>query len=163
MSTAVQTKGTFTGRKMLLSILAFFGVIIAVNVGLTVFALRTDTGLVVPNSYVASQNFNRMRANAAAQETLGWRMNIRTSEDTVTIRVLEESGAPLPGLTFEARAGRPVSDFQDRQLVFAEVAPGIYRASTILGDGTWEIDVTALTDTKQSFRRIFRIDSKTSQ
>ena len=39
--------------------LAFFGVIIAVNVVMATLASTSWTGLVVENSYVASQEFNR--------------------------------------------------------------------------------------------------------
>ncbi len=47
----------FTGRHMWLLAVSFFGVIISVNIVMAVSAARTWTGLVVENSYVASQEF----------------------------------------------------------------------------------------------------------
>ncbi len=58
-----------TGRHVLIGFCAAFGVIIAVNLWLAISAVRTFPGLDVPNSYVASQTFDKRRA---AQEALGW-------------------------------------------------------------------------------------------
>ena len=63
--------GEFTGRHMLAAMLAFFGVIIAVNITMAVFAQTSWTGFVVRNSYVASQEFNGKVAAARAQAALG--------------------------------------------------------------------------------------------
>ena len=56
-----------TGRKVFLMFVAFFGLIIAVNVTMAVQAVKTFPGLEVANSYVASQTFD---ADRAAQERL---------------------------------------------------------------------------------------------
>ena len=55
----------FTGRHMLAIMLAFFGTIIAVNLVMAIFASRSWTGLVVKNSYVASQEFNEKGCGGA--------------------------------------------------------------------------------------------------
>ena len=57
---------------MLSIMLAFFGVIIAVNVVMATLASTSWTGLVVENSYVASQEFNRKAEESRAQAALGW-------------------------------------------------------------------------------------------
>jgi nitrogen fixation protein FixH len=62
----------FTGRHMLAAMLAFFGVILAVNMAMATLATRTFGGVVVENSYVASQEFNAWLAAARAQRKLGW-------------------------------------------------------------------------------------------
>ena len=49
----------FTGKHMLVIMFAFFGVIIAVNLTMATFAHTSWSGLVVQNSYVAGQHFNR--------------------------------------------------------------------------------------------------------
>jgi len=61
--------GTLTGRKVAIIAAASLGVAVAANVALAIFAVRTFSGLVVANGYVASQDFDRLRA---AQEALGW-------------------------------------------------------------------------------------------
>jgi nitrogen fixation protein FixH len=60
----------FTGRHMLMIMLAFFGVIITVNVVMARFAMTSWTGLVVENSYVASQQFNEKMMAVRTQNDL---------------------------------------------------------------------------------------------
>lgn len=64
--------GSFSGRHMTAILLAFFGVVIAVNVTMALFATRTFGGVVVENSYVASQKYNGWLEAARRQEQLGW-------------------------------------------------------------------------------------------
>lgn len=59
MSANTQKSRAFTGRHMLATILTFFGVVIAVNLTMATLASTSWTGLVVENTYVASQQFNR--------------------------------------------------------------------------------------------------------
>ena len=59
----------FTGRHMAAIMLAFFGVVIAINFTMATLAETTFGGTVVDNSYVASQSFN---AWLRAGRQLGW-------------------------------------------------------------------------------------------
>ena len=63
----------FTGWHFMAIICAFFGVVISVNVTMAVLAVRTFGGVVVENSYVASQEYNHWLAQARKQERLGWK------------------------------------------------------------------------------------------
>ena len=47
-----------TGKHVAMIFCGFFGIIIAVNVSMAMLASSSWTGLVVSNSYVASQKFN---------------------------------------------------------------------------------------------------------
>ena len=62
-----------TGRRVALIALAAFAVMLTPNIILAVKAVETFSGLVVPNSYVASQNFDRDRT---AQQALGWTVTL---------------------------------------------------------------------------------------
>jgi nitrogen fixation protein FixH len=66
------TTKRFSGRHAAAILFAFFGVVIAVNVTMAIFATRTFGGTVVDNSYVASQKYNGWLAEARRQERLGW-------------------------------------------------------------------------------------------
>jgi nitrogen fixation protein FixH len=57
---------------MLLIMLGFFGLIIGVNLTMAYLAVGSWPGLVVKNSYVASQQFNATLRDAAHQADLGW-------------------------------------------------------------------------------------------
>jgi nitrogen fixation protein FixH len=66
------TTKPFSGRHAAAILIAFFGVVIAVNVTMAMFATRTFGGTVVDNSYVASQKYNGWLAEARRQKQLGW-------------------------------------------------------------------------------------------
>src|SRR3546814_3241852 len=59
----------FTGRHAAMILIAFFGVVISVNIVMASFALSTFGGTVVDNSYVASQHYNEWLARADAQRS----------------------------------------------------------------------------------------------
>jgi len=53
------TTGPFTGKHFAVIIVAFFAVVIGVNLFMATQASATFGGVVVENSYVASQEFNK--------------------------------------------------------------------------------------------------------
>ncbi len=53
-----QAKGSFTGKHMLGVMIAGFGIVAAVNFYMASLAVGGFHGIVVENSYVASQKFN---------------------------------------------------------------------------------------------------------
>ena len=61
----------FTGWHMTGILVAFFGVVVSVNVFMAQAAISTFDGTVVDNSYVASQKFNGWLDKAEAQKALG--------------------------------------------------------------------------------------------
>ena len=85
----------FTGRHMLASILAFFGVIIAVNLTMAYFANSTWSGLVVANGYIASQSFDDDLAKARAQDAMGWTVEVSHETNRVKVSFADRSNAPL--------------------------------------------------------------------
>ena len=89
----------FTGWHMTAIMIAFFGVIITVNMTMAVFATRTFGGKVVENSYVASQQFNEWLAAARAQEKLGWKHELSLDGER---KVVVAVSAPHRGEAFAA-------------------------------------------------------------
>lgn len=148
------TSAPFTGRKMLFSILTFFGVIIAANMTMMGFALTTHTGMVVPNSYVASQDFNKHIAADAAQRALGWQAQLSANETGIEVKFVDKAGTALHGLKVEGMIGRPVTAAEDQRLILAEKVPGAYTAPASLAPGDWRLDATARTADGQTFRII---------
>ena len=64
------TAKRITGRTMTAILCAFFGVVIAVNILMATIATRTFGGVVVENSYVASQEYNGWLAQSRRQRDL---------------------------------------------------------------------------------------------
>ncbi len=82
------TQKPLTGWHVLAMLVAFFGVIIGVNLTMAYFANSTWSGLVVANGYVASQSFDKDLARARAQRR--WAGPSASSTGRTT------SASPLP-------------------------------------------------------------------
>ncbi len=131
----------FTGKHMALIMVSFFGVVIAVNVLLADLAVSTFSGVVVENSYVASQGFNRLLGEAKADQALGWTLDLARGPDgAVRFTVRDASGAPLQGAEVRAQADHPLgASVPPVLLAPKEIAPGTYEAP--LPGGRWHVAV----------------------
>ncbi|WP_431470593.1 FixH family protein [Sphingosinithalassobacter sp. LHW66-3] len=127
----------FTGWHMLAAMIGFFGVIIGVNVTMATFATRTFGGVVVKNSYVASQKFNGWLADARAQERLGWSTRVQVIDRRLV--VIADAAGPLAGATMRATATHPLGRLPEVPLTFHEAEPGRYVANTRLPVGRWRL------------------------
>jgi len=146
----------FTGRHMLAIVLLFFCTVIAVNVVMVISATGTFPGLVVQNSYVASQNFNQTLADARSQAASGWHMTLEADRGILNVRLVDREGEPLRRLAVTAAAGRPSTTGEDRTLVLAAEGDA-YRSTEALPPGLWEIAVEARVDGERVFGERYRI------
>jgi nitrogen fixation protein FixH len=147
---------TFTGRHMLMLTGAFFGVVIAANLALAVLANTSWSGLVVANSYVASQTYNGVIKAAREQEALGWHDRFAATGDELALTLADSEGRPLSGLTVTVIAGRPSHGRDDRELVLTEAAAGTYAAPARLAAGAWQARVVAADADGRSWRQTYR-------
>jgi nitrogen fixation protein FixH len=134
------TGGQFTGRHMAAIFVAFFGVVIAVNVIMARYAVATFGGEVVANSYVASQNFNRWLGEASAEKALGWQ--VATSRQPDGRLALTLTGAPR-GASLTAMARHPVGRLPDRMVSFTSDGAGHFVSTQPLPQGRWQLHVEA--------------------
>jgi nitrogen fixation protein FixH len=148
---------TFTGWHMAAITISFFAVIIAVNLTLAFFASTSWTGLVVANSYVASQNFNRDAAEARQQQALGWQMNLAFDRGLARISILDRDNQPLPGLKMHAILQRPTDEAGDQNLKLQDDGAGIYVAQVPIGRGVWIADITVEGSDQKLMRFVQRI------
>lgn len=133
-------KKAFTGYHMATILVAFFGVVMAVNFLMARSAIATFGGEVVENSYVASQEFNGWLDEAAAERALGWKAAVGRADDgRVTV---EFSGAP-DGLRVAAEARHPLGRLPDSTLTFAALGDGRYVSREVLPEGRWTIRLAA--------------------
>ncbi|MDF2231368.1 FixH family protein [Albimonas sp. CAU 1670] len=132
-----------TGRKVLLIAVAFFGVIIAVNVTMATLAVGGFPGLVSKNAYAEAQLFD---AELKAERALGWRFASDYDAGLLVVRVAEKAGGPLDGLEVSAIVGRPATLQLDQELKLAPEPglPGAYGVPVPLGAGMWRVEITAL-------------------
>lgn len=142
-----------TGRKVLIMLVAFFGTVTAVNIVMMYTAIDTFPGLVVQNSYVASQNYD---AERDAQAALGWRAGVDLKNGVLTADIRDKSGAPVHGLTVKAAIGRPSNDADDHIVDLAE-ADGVYLAEPGLKQGIWLVEIQATGGPEERFRADARL------
>ena len=124
---------TFTGRHFTAIIVAFFGVVIAVNLTMATLATRTFGGVVVENSYVASQKYNDWLAAAERQDKLGWAVTPSLDRDRHVLLSANIAGAQVSG-----SARHPLGRADDIPLSFDN---GL-RSSRPLPQGRWTVHLT---------------------
>ncbi len=136
------TTGPFTGRHFAMIIVAFFAVVVTVNLVMARYASVTFGGVVVENSYVASQEFNGWLAAARREKALGWAADVRRAADgSVAVRI---SGAPSKGLSLRGEARHPLGRASDRALIFRRLADGRFLSDRSLPAGRWTLRLEAV-------------------
>jgi nitrogen fixation protein FixH len=156
MSKAMAQHREFTGRHMLAVMVAFFAVIIGVNLTLAWFANSSWSGLIVANGYVASQDFNRSEERVRAQALLGWQAELAHDGGTLTVTMKTRDGTPLPGLALQGTLRRPVTAREDVALAFKPSVSGAYAAPATFAKGQWELELSARNPQGQSFVETYR-------
>ena len=146
----------FTGRHMLAIVVLFFGVTVTVNLVMAFMATGTFPGLVVENSYVASQHYNDYLREARAQQQTGPKMQMAFGDGLVSVRFVGADGEPMRGLAVTALIGRPSSTAEDRHIDLV-AAGGDYRAAEPLPPGNWLVDVEAFQGDARLYREQQRI------
>lgn len=132
----------FTGYHMATILVAFFAVVIAVNVVMARYAIGTFGGTVVENSYVASQKFNGWLKEAQKEKALGWSLSDpKREQDRLILHVEDATGASLAGAAVAMRAEHPLGQAPERDLRFLEIAPGKYRSMEPLPAGRWKLRI----------------------
>lgn len=132
---------TFTGWHMALILISFFAVVVGVNLAMARFATSTFGGVVVENSYVASQQFNRWLKEADAEQALGWKGRIaRDGDGRASIQIYDKNGKPVPAARVAAVAEHPLGQRPTTALVLHETLPGTYAAP--LEAGRWRLRIT---------------------
>ena len=120
----------FSGKHMAAILVAFFGVVIAVNVTMATLATRTFGGVVVENSYVASQKYNAWLDAARKQEQLGWTIEPALDEQRRVAVVVDAEGVTVTGF-----ARHPLGREKDLPLTFGKDL----RSVETLPQGRWAV------------------------
>lgn len=136
-----------TGRTVLVCILAFFGVIIAVNVTMMTLAIKTLPGTDVDNPYASGIAYNNEISAAREQEARRWRVAVRIERDrdghgSIRVEASDAAGAPVTAIAFSARLARPTDRRADHTVPLVERESGVYRGGVDgVAAGLWELIV----------------------
>ncbi len=155
-----------TGRAVLFCLLAFFGVVIAVNAVLVRAATSTFGGLETDSSYKAGLAFMHEVAAARAQQAREWKIDahlvpaVRTGTQTETrveITARDSRGTPLAGLDLALLLEHPTDKRLDHAVVAKEIRAGTFRAVTDALRGQWEMVIELSRGGERLFRSKNRI------
>ena len=128
--------GTFTSRHMLAVMIGGFGIVIAVNFWMAWLAVSTFSGVVVENSYVASQKFNHWLDESRVEHRLGW--SAKLARDGAGRLTIDVRGAPLDALV-AVDATHPLGQLPDLRIVVNPAGKGRYVSAAPLPAGRWRI------------------------
>jgi nitrogen fixation protein FixH len=157
MSVATPARQGFTGRHMLAVMLAFFGVIVSVNLLMASYAISSWSGLVVKNSYVASQQFNEKAQAGRAQAALGWTGRLTIGNGQVRYALADAAGHLLPLTGVKASFRHPAYESQDVAMVLSAAGGSAFAAGQAPADGIWIVEIEAQAGLDHPYRDVRRI------
>ncbi len=146
----------FTGWHMAGVMVLFFGTIITVNMIMAWNASKSWSGLVVPNTYVASQQFNGKVAEARALAASGIEGDLTVEEGRIAYRVTDAGGAPLAANDVSAVFKRPVDERKDFTVLLAPAGEGLFVADRAVPAGQWVVDISTKRDGEKVFHQTVR-------
>jgi len=150
-----------TGKHVLFCLLGFFGVVFAVNAVLVKAATSTFGGVETTSSYKAGLMFEQDVARAEQQDALHWHVDGKLKGDAgevmLDISARDAKGAPLTGLTGQARLAHPADERLDRLIVLNRTAAGQFHGEGLAQSGQWELIVDLYRDEVRVFRSRSRV------
>jgi nitrogen fixation protein FixH len=135
---------TIKGWHVLVGMIAFFALIICVNVVFITLALRSFPGEETRRSYVQGLAYNEVIAEREAQAALGWTATANLTQTQVLVRITDADGAPVSALALTGVLQHPADMDLDRALAFEELRPGVYAADAQgVAEGQWRLTAEA--------------------
>lgn len=134
-----------TGTKVFLMLVAFFGLVIGVNVTMMKLAIATLPGTDVDSPYAAGLTYDREISAAHDQAARKWQVSAhieRRADGAATLQVdaRDAGGQPMSGLKFGGRLERPTDKRADLQVELSEAGIGIYRGNAAsVPPGQWDL------------------------
>lgn len=123
-------------------LVAGFGIVVAVNFTMAAYATNGFGGVVVDNSYRASQQYNAVLEEAERQQALGWETAIARGEEGQL--VISTQGVPETA-TATAQLRRPLGVEDRREITLQRGTDGNFTSAQPVPAGRWivRLSITA--------------------
>ena len=139
------------GWHVLAMITGFFAIVIAVDVGFVVMAVRTFPGEVSATPYEDGLAYNRAYDQLRAQERLGWRATAGAEPGLVVLEMRDRAARSIAGLAVTGELQHPATEAGRLALTFHETRPGRYVAHPGDLTGAWDFTAHAAGRTGERF------------
>ena len=144
-----------TGGKVLVMLIAFFGLVIVVNFAMVKAAISTFGGVDTKSSYEAGRMFESEVAKAEAQAARDWKVDARLTpagqKQELTVSLLDAKGAPVTGVAVKATLAHPIDERNDVAFALSEASPGVYHGQALVPGGVWELNLLVVRGAEQLF------------
>lgn len=138
------------GQHVLAIAVTAFAVVLTANLIMAFSATGSFPGLVVRNSYIASQGWNE---KTDAQTALGWNSDIAYQEGLLRVELIDADGNAVR-VPVSVIIGRPSSDVEDRTLPLTMASNG-HEAAIDLAPGIWRLHVVTTSPAFEVESRLF--------
>ena len=153
----VRSKSQITGKHVLLGLMAFFGVVFAVNGVFLTYAIKSFPGEAVEKSYLQGVNYNDTLQRRQTQTDLGWTAQLgmvtkSDGEKLLTARLFDNEKSLLSELSVTATAtladdSHSVQNFE----LIANTTGGYSAAIDDMEAGRWRFVLNASASTGERF------------
>jgi nitrogen fixation protein FixH len=133
----------FTGRHMAMIMALFFATVLAANLAMVFAARYSWSGLVVKNSYVASQQFNEVTAELEKAVAMGIHAALTYDSGTIRASFVDKAGRAASASHVMLKLGRPSYEAEDRELAMTAASVGEFTARAELAAGIWTGELSA--------------------
>lgn len=145
-----------TGFAVLMWLVAFFGVVFAVNAVMVRAATSTFGGVETRSSYEAGLMFKKAMSDAEKQAALHWQVDGKLNRDkageaVLDVSVRDDKGAPVSGLTAQARLEHPADSRRDHTVPLNKIGAGQFHGLVKADAGRWELIIDFMRDGQRVF------------
>jgi nitrogen fixation protein FixH len=123
----------------------FAGMMVAflVNAYMVYAAVQSFPGVAGTDGFDLSNGYDKVLAASAKQTALGWQVEASLDDSRhPVLQLTDRTGAPLPGVTIDAHAERPLGPPETTALAFHTLDQGRYQAEAALSAGQWDVLAT---------------------
>lgn len=151
-----------TGLKALAILLAFFGVVSAVDGAMIYSAVSTFRGEVEARPYERGLAYNRDIARARQQAARQWKVEASiargaSGETRLVVAARDAAGAQVTGAVVTATLAAPADMKRDARVALRETAPGRYEGAAAVPPGWRNLTLTVERDGSEMFRSKNRV------
>lgn len=147
---------------VLICLVAFFGIIAAVNAVMITAAVTTFGGVETESSYKAGLAFAREITASREQAARRWQVSAKLSPGpdkaaSVDISVRDAEGRPQTGLDATIRLVHPTDRRSDRIAAVTEQGAGTFRGTVSADPGQWDLVIELAHQGERVFRSKSRV------